>query len=126
MSDEIKDYCVLIIPPDNEAYAAVWSLPKRESLMFHAALKLAVEEVVGPPLERVNVFADFYGGNSFTYLDMFVNGNGALPPDPLPINMAATAIYHNNVLFHEPGKFTADQLSPIHGYAVVFEERVWK
>ena len=124
-SPELQDYCVMMIPHDAEPYVAVWQLPKRESLMFHAALRLAVSQVTGDPVERVRVFADFYGGKKYSYLDMFVNEEGGIEPDPLPVNVAATAIYRFNVLFHEPGKVEAEDMPVIFGHAVLFEKRVW-
>lgn len=62
----------------------------------------------------------FHGGE---YLDMFVDEVGVLIG--LPRNFAATAIYRNNALTHEPGKFKPEDLPAIHGNAVLFHRRIW-
>jgi hypothetical protein len=70
----------------------------------------------GAHLERVRVW------DRDSYLDMFVDEEGAIKK--LPVNGAATAIYHANMLRGQPGADTS--LWPrIHGVAVVFDRRVW-
>ena len=70
----------------------------------------------GRDFERVNVL------HEGKYTDMFVDDSGLL--DHLPINVAATAIYRNNVLTHEKGAI-ADDLPAIHGNAILFSRKVW-
>jgi hypothetical protein len=123
--NDTHDYCVLIIPVDEEPYNAVWTLPRHDSPRFYPALRDHIQAVTGEPLERVNVFADFFGGKDFRYLDMFVNERGHLYEPPLPRNETATRIYQNNVLVHEPGKHRVEELPTIVGPAVLFEEKVW-
>ena len=63
------------------------------------------------------------------YLDMFVDETGA--NDGLPVNPKATAIYHANVLHHDPNgrdalEIKAGRAPKIHGDAVLFLEPVWR
>ena len=63
------------------------------------------------------------------YLDMFVDETGAL--EGLPVNERATAIYHANVLEHDPDGPDAQEIrngdAPmIYGDAVLFLEPVWR
>ena len=67
-------------------------------------------------MERVNVF------HNGKYTDMFVDDSGAL--NGLPPNPAATAVYRNNVLTHQP-ESNADDLPEIYGTAVLFDRKVW-
>lgn len=118
-----RDYIVRVMPVDGEAYNAVWSLPDRDSPRFHTALKAHVAQVTGDQVEHVRVFADFFGGNDFKYLDMFVNELGHITG--LPLNVMATAIYQHNVKYHEPNVQHPD-MPTIVGPAVLFEEIVWR
>ena len=88
-------------------------------------LKAIVEPITGYPMEHVRVFADFSGGTSYRYLDMFVNELGLITEPQLPRNEAATAIYRRNTLIHEPGKYHPEDLDWIAGPAVLFEKIVW-
>ena len=57
------------------------------------------------------------------YDSMFVDDMGALKK--LPVNEAATLIYHANMLAHEcPGADTSTW-PKIHGVAVLFHRNVW-
>jgi hypothetical protein len=121
----MRDWLVMIIPPDDEPYNAVWELPDTDKPNeLYRALKAKVEDITGPPMEHVNVFSNFQFGE-FRYRDMFVNELGHLTDPKLPLNRLATAIYRNNVLTHEPGRFQADELPTIVGAAVLFEGKVW-
>lgn len=120
---EIIDYVVMIIPVEEEPYAAIWHLPRGDSPRYWAALKAQVEQITGDPMEHVRVFADFHGGQKARYLDMFVNELGHLKG--MELNAVATAIYHNNVRVHQPDKAKEDMM-PVVGPAVLFEERVWR
>lgn len=121
----LEDYFVLVIPHDSDPYNAILELPSRDSTKFYAALQVACKGVVGLPIEHVRVFTDFSGGRDYKYLDMFVNGDGHILRPALPLNVRATAIYRHNVLYHEPGKYKAEDMPAIVGHAVLFEERVW-
>lgn len=119
-----RDCNVMIIPVDQEPYMAVWHLPENDATdRLYKALVEHVEPITGHPLEHVNVFADFYGGQKFKYLDMFVNEFGALDPQ-LPFNRIASDIYANNMLMHRPD-IRREEIPAIRGPAVLFEERVW-
>ena len=126
---KLRDCTVMIIPPDDGFYYAVWSLPEAdEGSELYKALKFKVEEVTGEPMEHVNVFTRFFPRmphDKARYLDMFVNGNGHITDPKLPLNQFATDIYQNNVLYHEPGRFKPGDLPVIVGPAVLFEEKVW-
>lgn len=124
---EPKDYCVMIIPVDEDPYVAVWHVDPPTSPKHYLSLKAHVEQITGPPWEHVNVFADFHGGQEFKYLDMFVNEVGRLN-DILPVNPVATAIYQNNLRCHDPEeleKVLAKGDGWIAGPAVLFEDKVW-
>jgi hypothetical protein len=77
--------------------------------------------LVGGDIERVRVWYDSQ------YLDMFVNEQGALLG--LPVNHAATEIYHANIRTHFPAEYArqlkAGTLPPIAGCAVLFCRAVW-
>lgn len=122
---EMRDWVVMIIPPDEEPYNTIWELPASgHTPDRYMALRAKVEEITGKPMEHVNVFHGFQSG-TLRYLDMFVNENGHLMEPPLPLNPLATAIYRNNVLLHEPGRYRVDDLPTIVGPAVLFEDKVW-
>lgn len=70
----------------------------------------------GADLERVNVFHDG------AYTDMFVDDVGKLKK--LPRNDAATNIYRNNWMTHNPGTDPED-LPAIYGPAILFDRKVW-
>jgi hypothetical protein len=73
-------------------------------------------------MERVTVW------HNGEYLDMFVDDMGAIKR--LPVNEAATLIYHANMIAH--AEHFEHCLTPdtsdwpkIHGVAVLFHRRVW-
>ena len=88
---------------------------------------VAIRDVVLPlldgatDLEHVSVlFAD-------RRADMFVDELGAIPlreRGPLPVNRAATAIYHAAGLRRDP-KANTSAWPRIHGTAIVFARRIW-
>jgi hypothetical protein len=85
----------------------------------HAIVRQLAQSVVGEGnnAEHVNVFVDG------EYRDMFVDEIGHAKD--LPLNEAATVIYRNNVLVHEPGKYRPEELPYIVGDAILFGRKVW-
>jgi hypothetical protein len=81
-------------------------------------LKALIEPLIGGGLEHVAVL--FQGKRA----DMFVHeyGAGAFGMKPLPVNAAATAIYHaaSKAVGHD-----VTRAPRIYGVAVVFRRRVW-
>jgi len=77
-------------------------------------------QVKGKPeafLEHVRVL---YEGE---YVSMFVDDMGALKK--LPVNKAATHIYHANLLSRSPAGIDTRDWPKIHGVAVLFDRNVW-
>lgn len=66
--------------------------------------------------ERVRVFIDG------KYTDMFVIENSA--QGEYPLNQAATDIYRNNALTHDPS-VKAEDMPAVYGPAVLFDRPVW-
>jgi hypothetical protein len=72
-------------------------------------------------MEHVSVLFDGWPA------DMFVDEEGAVPTrsrGPLPVNRAATEIYHAASLRRDPNADTSEW-PRIHGTAVLFARRVW-
>jgi hypothetical protein len=121
---ETEEIPILILMPGRKPEPAVVHLPTDTvSPRYYPALRQQVEAIVGDPMERVNVFADFNGGREFRYLDMFVNESGHL--QGMQRNERATEIYRNNVMVHERVAPPAETLPWIAGPAVLFPKRVW-
>lgn len=57
------------------------------------------------------------------YVSMFVDDMGALKK--LPVNEAATLIYHANLLEHGDADADTSNWAKIHGPAVLFDRNVW-
>jgi hypothetical protein len=120
---EYHEVRVRIMRPGEPDEQAVVRLPEQTSPRYYSMLKESVEAVVGGPMERVNVFADFDGGEDYRYTDMFVHEMGQLLY--LPRNEPATVLYRNNVLIHEVPAPSPEDLPTIAGAAILFERRVW-
>jgi len=79
-----------------------------------------------------DIFAEFFGDDiemehvnvwhKGKYTDMFVDETGVLKG--LPINPKATEIYRANVLAHEVNPPNPNDMPPIHGDALLFEQKV--
>jgi hypothetical protein len=90
---------------------------------YHELVELLEPHLHTPLIERVRVFWGVRGEPP-CYLDMFVDESGRRKK--LPRNEAATRIYRNNVLVHEPERYEYPELLPaIYGPAVLFYDRVW-
>lgn len=121
---ETTEIPILILMPGKKPESAICRLPADHiSPRYYAALRRQVEAITGDPMEHVNVFTDFNGGNDFRYLDMFVNETGHL--NGMRRNERATAIYRNNIMVHEPVPPPRETLPWIAGPAVLFSQRVW-
>lgn len=120
------EHRVRVIPVNSDWRLESVHLPAEGSPsgVFYAGLNDAVKRFVGDPIEHVRVFYDFNGGDDFSYLDMFVNELGHL--QGLPLNVTATAIYHNNVRVHDPRRAASQVMPVIVGDAVLFEKVVWR
>jgi hypothetical protein len=93
-----------------------------------ADIKGVVEPALGTPdCEHVRVFWAWKEGGHAEYLDLFVDEDGIAKG--LPINSAATEVYHANVKHHDPrglGSPEALAIAPkIHGTAVLFKDKIW-
>jgi len=82
-----------------------------------------VDPVTTRLLEHVNVFWPFWTDTKAEYLDAFVHEEGHIIG--LPVNRAATAIYHNNVRVHAPKEYEPRTMPWIVGPMVLFEKKVW-
>lgn len=113
----VTDHVVELPEPDKE-----WKpTPSANARKRYEAVSKVVLSVIGEDrdLEHVNVWHDG------KYLDMFVDETSAL--DGLPENRKATAIYHANMLAHEPPDSALRKDMPsIYGDAVLFLQQVWR
>lgn len=73
----------------------------------------------GEPWEHVNILKE---GTTDEYIDMFVDENGVAKG--LPVNQLATEHYQRNAIVHQGAK--PEDLSKIHGNAVLFLGKVWE
>lgn len=114
---------VRIIRPDEPEERAVIRLPEQSSARYYSALRDGLDPILGGPFEHVRVFADFDGGNDFSYCDLFVHECGRLLG--MPRNETATAIYRSNVLVHQTPAPQPESLPFIAGPAILFRGKVW-
>lgn len=111
----------IIFPTGRDQRRRVVLPSKKIALSFLAALEGIVNPIIeSPHMEHVNVFTAF-ADEPERYLDMFVDEDGI--KNRLPVNRAATAIYHNNLIAHGDGHLVTGD--PIYGTAVLFRDKVW-
>ncbi len=121
-------YDVIVMRPDGTTERQTLDLPDAgDTTLFFYGLRDALKPIVRSPIEHVRVFADFDGGDAFSYLDMFVNEIGHIANPPMPRNEAATVHYRRNVIFHQPDTVDdPEELPWIAGAAVLFRDNVWR
>lgn len=109
-----------IIGTDSIARVLECELPREPSFQELKAIvepNIQTEGKSQAYMEHVRVWHDNQ------YCSMFVDDMGALKR--LPVNEAATLIYHANMFEHEPESFDAVNAPKIHGPAVLFYRNVW-
>lgn len=85
-------------------------------------MKALIEPLIQTPCYSTSYMEQVRVWHEGQYVSMFVDDMGALKK--LPVNEAATLIYHANMLQEHPGADTSDW-PKIHGPAVLFSRNVW-